>query len=55
MKALVPSLNLKLRLPSITRQASKHFDLTVIFLAFPLGLNSFGEGYVPTEIGSLKV
>ena len=55
MTALVPSLNLKLRLPSTTRQASKHFDLTLIFFAFPLGLSSEGLGNVPTEIGSLRV
>lgn len=44
MTALVPSLNLKLRLPSMTRQASKHFDFTTMFLAFPLGLSSPGDG-----------
>ena len=37
MMALVPSLKLKLRLPSITRHASKHRDLTSMRRAVPRG------------------
>ena len=54
MIAFVPSLNLKLRLPSITRLASKHLDLTAMRLALPRGLLSVDVGKVPTDIGSLK-
>ena len=53
--ALVPSLNLKLRLPSMTRQASKHLDLTASRLALPRGLLSSAVGNVPTDIGSLNI
>ena len=38
----------------MTRQASKHLDLTAIRRARPRGLLSAGVGKVPTEIGSLE-
>lgn len=51
--ARVPSLNGYAMLPSITKPASMHLDLTKIVLANPRDSKPFGFGQTPTQICSL--